>query len=151
MDLRKLRYFLVVAETNSISRASSKLGIAQPTLSRQMQLLEQELKCLLFYRDGRGVQLTVAGKKLCAVLKPMIGDLDQVCAEILEESGAPSGIVRFGIPPSIGSTIAAPLALRFQVECPDVRLQVVEGFSGNLLEWIEDGAIDLGILYDARR
>ncbi len=151
MDLRRIRYFVAVVDMASISRASSRLGIAQPTLSRQIQMLEQELQCALFYRDGRGVRPTAAGEKLYAVLCPMVQELDRVQAEIKDESETPGGVVRFGIPPSIGSTIVAHLALRFQALCPDVRLHVVEGFSGNLLEWIEQGVIDLGILYDARR
>jgi len=151
MDLRRIRYFTAVAEACSISKAASRLGIAQPTLSRQIQLLEHELRCALFYRDGRGVKLTEAGEKLHSVLSPMIMNLDRVQAEILGESEVPSGVVRFGIPPSIGSTIVAQLVLRFQVLCPDVQLHVIEGFSGNLLEWIEHGIVDVGILYDVRR
>lgn len=151
MELRKLRYFVAVAESGSISRASSRLGIAQPTLTRQIQALEEDLKCLLFYRHGRGIALTKAGERLYSTLDPMLIEFDQVRQEILEESSVPSGTVRFGIPPSIGSTIVAPLAIRFRESCPDVHLHVVEAFSGTLLEWIEQGTIDLGILYDARR
>lgn len=151
MELRKLRYFVAVVESGSISRASSKLGIAQPTLTRQIQALEEDLKCTLFYRNGRGIALTRAGERLYETLDPMLTEFDQVRQEILEESTMPSGTVRFGIPPSIGSTIVAPLAIRFRQCCPNVHLHVVEAFSGTLLEWIEQGSIDLGILYDARR
>jgi len=151
MELRKLRYFVMVAESGSISRASSRLGIAQPTLTRQIQALEEDLKCPLFYRHGRGIALTQAGERLYSTLDPMLTTFDQVRREILEESTVPSGSVRFGIPPSIGSTIAAPLAIRFREACPDVHLHVIEAFSGTLLEWVEQGTIDLGVLYDARR
>lgn len=151
MELRKLRYFVAVAQSGSISRASSRLGIAQPTLTRQIQALEEDLKCLLFYRNGRGIALTTAGERLYSTLDPMLTTFDQVRQEILEESTVPSGSIRFGIPPSIGSTIVAPLAIRFRQSCPDVHLHVVEAFSGTLFEWLEQGTIDLGILYDARR
>lgn len=151
MELRKLRYFVAVAQSGSISRASSRLGIAQPTLTRQIQALEEDLKCLLFYRNGRGIALTTAGERLYSTLDPMLTTFDQVRQEILEESTVPSGSIRFGIPPSIGSTIVAPLAIRFRECCPDVHLHVVEAFSGTLFEWLEQGTIDLGILYDARR
>lgn len=151
MDLRELRYFAAVAETGSFSRAAIKLGIAQPTLSRQIQNLEQELKSALFYRHGRGIALTEVGAKLHTALSPMLQQFDQVQQEIIDQANTPSGLVRFGIPPSIGSTIVAPLAETFRAECPAVHLHVVEAFSGTLFEWIESGTIDLGILYDSRR
>ncbi|MFG1343556.1 LysR family transcriptional regulator [Xanthobacter autotrophicus DSM 431] len=151
MDLRELRYFAAVAETGSFSRAAIKLGIAQPTLSRQIQNLEQELKSALFYRHGRGIALTEVGAKLHSALSPMLQQFDQVQREIIDQANTPSGLVRLGIPPSIGSTIVAPLAETFRAECSAVHLHVVEAFSGTLFEWVESGAIDLGILYDSRR
>jgi len=147
----KLRYFMAVAEAGSISKASSRLGISQPSLSKQIQLIEEEYRCRLFYRDGRGVELTSAGQKLFVSLMPIAAELERVRAELINASDKLVGTVRFGIPPSIGATIVAPMALRFRELAPDVHLHVVEAFSGTLLEWVEDGSVDVGILYDNRR
>ncbi len=151
MELRELRYFVAVAEMQSFSRASSRLGVAQPTLSRQIRGMETELRTPLFYRDGRGVRLTDAGRRLRDSIVPLIRQLDDVCEEIAETGGHPRGEVRIGVPPSVGGTIAAGLVQRFLAEAPDARIRLREGFSGTLLEWVEAGSIDVGILYDARR
>ena len=63
MEIKQLRYFVKVAELSSVGKASDFLNIAQPTLSRQIRALEIELKTNLFSRDGRGVQLTVHGRR----------------------------------------------------------------------------------------
>jgi LysR family nitrogen assimilation transcriptional regulator len=151
MELLELRYFVEVAEAGSFSRASVRLGIAQPALSRQVQKLERELNNDLFYRHGRGVTLTAAGGRLHDVVKPLLRQLIDIKEELVEEGGQPSGTVVFGVPPSIGSTLAAPLSRAFREACPGARLQVKEAFSSTLLEWVESGRLDLAVLYDARR
>ncbi|WP_119270970.1 LysR family transcriptional regulator [Taklimakanibacter deserti] len=151
MELLELRYFVTVAEAGSFSRATVELGTTQPALSRQVRKLESELKCDLFYRHGRGVSLTAAGKKLFDTVKPLLQQVVQIKDEIMEESDHPSGAVAFGVPPSIGATLAAPLSRRFSRECPAVRLRIREAFSSSLSEWVEMGRLDLAILYDARR
>jgi LysR family transcriptional regulator, nitrogen assimilation regulatory protein len=151
MDILELRYFTALVETGSFSRAAVRLRIAQPTLSRQIQKLEQDLRTPLFYRHGRGITPTEAGRKLYAGICPMLSQFDAIRQEIVEDAKVAGGTVRFGIPPSIGSTIIAPLVQIFAMRCPAVHLHVLEAFSGTLFEWVEAGVIDVGILYDSRR
>lgn len=151
MELLELRYFVTVAEAGSFSRATVELGTTQPALSRQVRKLEGELKCDLFYRHGRGVSLTAAGKKLFDAVKPLLQQVVQIKDEILEDGNHPSGSVTFGVPPSIGATLCAPLSRRFSREYPAARLRIREAFSSTLFEWVEMGRLDLAILYDARR
>jgi len=151
LELLGLRYFLEVAEAGSFSRASVKLGVTQPALSRQVQKLEAELRTELFYRHGRGVTPTAAGKRLGDAVRPLLRDLSEVKEEIIAERSRPSGTVALGVPPSIGSTLAAPLARRFRDSFPEATLVVREAFSSTLLEWVESGRLDLAVLYDARR
>jgi LysR family transcriptional regulator, nitrogen assimilation regulatory protein len=151
MDLLNLRYFTTLVESGSFSRAAARLGIAQPSLSRQIQKLELELESPLFYRHGRGTSLTDAGRKLYEAMIPALRQFDDIRQEIIEQSKAVSGLVRFGVPPSIGSTVIAPLVRNFSARCPAVQLHVLEAFSGTLFEWVEAGAVDVCILYDARR
>ncbi|MES2937592.1 MAG: LysR family transcriptional regulator [Pseudomonadota bacterium] len=151
MDLLELRYFLTVADEGSFSRASIKLGITQPGLSRQIQRLEREFHTYLFYRNGRGVALTPAGEKLAETARAVVQQFDAAKGEILEEANRPQGIVVFGVPPSLGSSLAAPVALSFRRTHADATLRVREAFSSILLEWVESGRLDLAVLYDARR
>jgi LysR family transcriptional regulator, nitrogen assimilation regulatory protein len=151
MEFLELRYFVTVADVGSFSGASVKLGLTQPALSRQIQKLEQELRTNLFYRHGRGVTLTDAGRKLSASVKPLLQQLADLKEEILEEGERPAGVVTLGVPPSIGNTLAAPLAQRFRAACPGATLRIYEAFSSTLVEWIESGRLDCAVLYDARR
>ncbi|CAO3431423.1 LysR family transcriptional regulator [Azospirillum doebereinerae] len=151
MELLELRYFVQVADLGSFSKASVKLGITQPALSRQVQKLEHELRTSLFYRHGRGVSLTQPGRKLYDVVRHLLGALAEIKEEIQDQSERLTGSVTLGLPPSICATLGAPLARRFHENYPDATLRIHEVFSGTLLEWVESGRLDLAVLYDARR
>jgi LysR family transcriptional regulator, nitrogen assimilation regulatory protein len=151
MELLELRYFVQVADLGSFSKASVKLGISQPALSRQIQKLEHELRTSLFYRHGRGVSLTQPGRKLYEVVRHLLGALAEIKEEIQDQSERLTGAVTLGLPPSICATLGAPLARRFHENYPDATLRIHEVFSGTLLEWVEGGRLDLAVLYDARR
>jgi LysR family nitrogen assimilation transcriptional regulator len=151
MELLELRYFVQVADLGSFSKASVKLGISQPALSRQIQKLEHELRTSLFYRHGRGVSLTQPGRKLYEVVRHLLGALAEIKEEIQDQSDRLTGTVTLGLPPSICATLGAPLARRFHENYPDATLRIHEVFSGTLLEWVEGGRLDLAVLYDARR
>ncbi len=151
MDTAELRTFLMVAELGSFSRAAVRLGMPQPTLSRQVSRLEDDFGSPLFYRHGRGVALTDLGHQLKQQTEPLVREMDQVCDELKAKAGNASGLVRFGIPPSIGRSMAAAVVASFRARCPEAQLRVMEAFSGTLAEWLEAGTVDVAILYDERR
>jgi LysR family nitrogen assimilation transcriptional regulator len=148
MNLKQLEYFVQVAELGSFSKAAVVLDIAQPALSRQVRGLETELHQQLFLRNGRGVTLTDAGKRLfdhsVAVL--------QLMAHAREDLGAsrdePVGRVTIGLPPSMGRQLTLPLIDRFKKELPAARLAIVEGLSTHIVEWVTTGRIDIGLVYN---
>ena len=148
MNLKQLEYFVQVAELGSFSKAAVVLDIAQPALSRQVRSLETELHQQLFLRNGRGVTLTDAGKRLfdhsVAVL--------QLMAHAREDLGAsrdePVGRVTIGLPPSMGRQLTLPLIDRFKKELPSARLAIVEGLSTHIVEWVTTGRIDIGLVYN---
>jgi LysR family nitrogen assimilation transcriptional regulator len=148
MNLKQLEYFVQVAELGSFSKAASVLDVAQPALSRQVRALEAELKQQLFARNGRGVALTEAGKRL---FDHSVGVL-QLVAHAREDLGAsrdaPVGRVTIGLPPSIARQLTLPLIERFRKEFPAARLAVVEGLSTHVVEWITSGRIDVGMVYN---
>lgn len=151
MELASLKYFLEVADAGSFSRASVRLGIAQPSLSRQILRLEEELSTHLFYRHGRGVTLTEAGEKLRETANTMFAMLDRTRSEFLQQKQNPAGSVVLGVPPSIGATLAYPIAREFKAALPSASLRVREGFSAILSEWVESEKLDVAIMYDASR
>lgn len=151
MELEALRVFLAVAAHQSITRAASALGLRQSAISRKIQGLEQSLDTRVFYRNGRGVRLTAAGEKLQRVATEVIEALDALTAELRAEHSGFQGEVTLGLPPSLGATISAGLVRRFQEGYPQARLRIMVAFSATLLEWLDDGRIDVGVLYDVHR
>jgi LysR family nitrogen assimilation transcriptional regulator len=148
MNLKQLEYFVQVAELGSFSKAAVVLDIAQPALSRQVRSLETELHQQLFLRNGRGVTLTDAGKRLfdhsVAVLQLMAHARDDLGASRNE----PIGRVTIGLPPSMGRQLTVPLIDRFKKELPAARLAIVEGLSTHIVEWVTTGRIDIGLVYN---
>lgn len=151
MELSSLKYFIEVAAAGSFSRASARLGIAQPSLSRQILRLEEELSTHLFYRHGRGVTLTDSGQKLIETASTMFEMLERTKAEFQQQKQNPAGSVSLGVPPSIGATLAAPIAREFRLALPSARLRIREGFSAILSEWVEMEKLDVAIMYDSSR
>lgn len=151
VELEGLRLLLVVAEQESFTRAATKLGITQSALSRQVQRLEREFGTRLFYRNGRGAQLTEAGTKLQRVGREIFQSLDTLKEELTADSSRFRGVVTLGLPPSLGATISNGLVRRFQETYPEARIRVLVAFSGTLTEWLEAGRVDVGVLYDVRR
>lgn len=151
MELEQLRYFQQVAEIGTFSLAAIKLGISQPAISRQVQNLENELGLRLFYRHGRGVKLTEAGQTLYDTVTPLVAQIHEAIENLREGSREPTGDITLGMPSSIIGTIGSALVHRFITEYPKVKLNLYEGPSGLLLEHLESGALDIAVLYDARR
>ena len=147
MDLRQLRTFSCVAELGSLSKASDTLRIAQPALSRQIKLLEHELRAELFTRNGRGMVLTDAGRLLLARTAGIVRQIDQVRDEIQSAGGPPSGRVVLGLVPTVSCVISARLARRTVDTYPGISLCIVESYSGHLMEWLHRGEMDLALIY----
>jgi len=148
MDVAQLRTLLCVAELGSLSKAAERLRVAQPALSRQVRLLEEELRAPLFVRHGRGMTPTEAGTKVLARAALVMRQLEEIQAEVVTDRSHLSGQVILGIPPTVMEIITVPLTRAFQAEFPRVRLRFVSAFGGYLLEWLERGDIDLAVLYD---
>jgi DNA-binding transcriptional LysR family regulator len=136
-----------VAELGSLSKASDTLRVAQPALSRQIKLLEHELRAELFTRNGRGMVLTDAGRLLLARTAGIVRQIDQVRDEIQSAGGPPSGRVVLGLVPTVSCVISARLARRTVDKYPGISLCIVESYSGHLMEWLHRGEMDLALIY----
>ncbi len=151
MDFKKFEYFLHVAEQGSFSRAASVVGVAQPALGRQVAQLETACGVRLFYRHGRGVTLTAAGEELVTRIRPLLRQMGSVMADLATIDGSATGQVTLGMTPTMVGLVALPL-LNTLTECyPNVRLNIVSGYSGYVHEWLTDGRVDIAVLHDVRR
>jgi LysR family nitrogen assimilation transcriptional regulator len=148
MNLKHLQSFVRVAELGSFSKAARVLDIAQPALSRQVRLLETDLHETLLLRNGRGVSLTDAGRRLFEHGVQILQRVEQAREDLGAERDAAVGHVTIGLPPSIGRRLTLPLIEGFRQQLPRARLTIVEGLSANIAEWIGSGRADLGLLYN---
>ena len=114
MNLKQLEYFVQVAELGSFSKAAGVLDIAQPALSRQVRSLETELSQQLFLRNGRGVALTDAGKRLFDHSVAVLQLVEHAREDLGASRDEPVGRVVIGLPPSIGRQLTLPLIDRFR-------------------------------------
>ncbi|MER9469370.1 LysR substrate-binding domain-containing protein [Mesorhizobium sp. M0482] len=151
MELRQLRYFLIITESGALSKASSIIGVAQPALSRQIRQLEEELGVQLFYRHGRGIRVTEEGAQFYAAIVPVLRELDQVKSDLVAAAKVPAGDIVFGMPPSMSAAIGAEIVSDFFAHFPQVKLHLVDGLSGFINEWLASGRVDMAIINNARK
>lgn len=147
MELRQLRYFVGASEAGSLLKASGRLHIAQPALGQQIAALESEIGAQLFTRSSRGVTLTEAGKIFLDHAKVVLSDLERARDAVRGIGSAPRGEVALGLPTTVGLTATVAILKACRASLPDVRLKVVEAYSGFLREWLLSGRLDVAVLF----
>ena len=147
MDLRQLNYFCMVAEHRSFSKAATAAFVAQPAMSQQIQRLEQELSVDLFDRSSRPIRLTAAGEHLYRQTSEILSALDQVKAEVQEFAGEFRGRIVIGAMQYLASSELPDLLAEFRSRHPTVELQLRIANTGQLLEMLHAGDIDLAYVH----
>ena len=142
VDLRQLTYFLRVAERKSITLAAAELNVAQPTLTKSMRLLEEELGSPLFYRFPRGVELTEAGKHLVRHAQGIKVQMAEARSELHALQKGDSGTVTIGAGPAwlrrhLPEAIARAISTR-----PELKIFISEGFDEALFRKLRRGEVD---------
>ena len=148
MELRELRYFLAVAQEKSITKAAEYLYIAQPSLSKQMQNLEKEIGRPLFIRGSRTITLTETGQLLKKRAEEMLDLYEKTEAEIAAPPGEVRGEVRIGGGESFALQSVAKAARAVQRDYPRIRFNFFSGDAEDVIEKLDKGLIDFGILID---
>lgn len=149
MDLKQLEYFVRVAELGSFTRAAAALDVAQPALSRQVRLLEVELRQNLLTRNGRGAAPTEAGKLLLEHGRGILHQVERAREELGRVRGTLAGRVAIGLPPSVAKAMTVPLIREFRQRMPGATLSITEGLSVGMHESLATGRLDIALLYNA--
>jgi LysR family nitrogen assimilation transcriptional regulator len=149
MEIRRLLYFSRIAEDGSLTKAAGMLRVAQPALSRQLRLLEEELGVSLFVRTARGMRLTEEGEYLREATTGPLRTLEFAMQNVRSLAAGTHGNIVVGMPSSLGDILATQFVLALNKDFPDIRLQVIEGATGSLIEWLNRGIIDCALLEDA--
>ena len=145
MEIHQLTYFVAVAETGSFSRAAERCNIAQPSLSQQIQKLEQELGEPLFDRLPRRVVLTDAGRSLLPRAANILAELRDIKQAMQQETDFNHGLLNVGFIPTIAPFVLPRVIQRFSHDFPQAHLVVHEGLTEVLVRDLVDGKLDVGI------
>lgn len=147
VTLTQLAYLVALADSRSFTRAADAVGVAQPTLSRQLRVLEDELGAPLVQRGGRdGITLTPAGEVVLPLARRMLADADRARTGVAELIGLRRGRVRVGATPSLCIGVLADVLRVFHERYPDVRLELTESGSQPLVRALVRGELDLALV-----
>ena len=146
MEFRVLRYFLAVAREQSISAAAQALHLTQPTLSRQLRELEEELGKQLMVRGSRRIELTEDGMLLRKRAEEIMELVSRTQAELSSPDEAVTGDVYIGTGETDGVRQIARLANQLQRDYPGIRFHIVSGDAVDVCERLDKGLLDFGVL-----
>ena len=146
MELRHLKYFLAVAEELNFTRASEKLFISQPPLSRQIMELEEEIQARLFIRNNKKVELTEAGKYFEKEVRVLFQDLERISIKTKKIAENVSGEFRIAYISSIYAEVISELIKHLKEQFPYVNFKLFEVSTTKQIAALEQGKIELGII-----
>ncbi|OUO43038.1 LysR family transcriptional regulator [Flavonifractor sp. An306] len=146
MELRVLQYFLAVAREQNISAAAQSLHLTQPTLSRQLKELEEELGKQLMVRGNRKITLTEEGMLLRKRAEEILELVNRTEQELARSNDAVSGDIYIGTGETDGVRQLARTAKQLQKSCPGIRFHIVSGDAVDVCERLDKGLLDFGVL-----
>ncbi|ANY66381.1 LysR family transcriptional regulator [Paenibacillus sp. BIHB 4019] len=146
MDIRHLEYVLEVVRHESFTKAAEALHITQPTISKMIKNLEDELQTPLFIRSGKKVQLTDAGQAIVAQSQDIVRLFKTLQNELNDVTDFRKGLVRIGLPPMISSIMFPEIVSLFVKRYPGLTIRLIEEGSLTVEAEVASGAIDAGIV-----
>ncbi len=146
MNLNQLAGFVEVASTQNFTRAAEALHLTQPSLSRQILLLEKELSVELFHRASGKVVLTKAGELLLPIARRILADSKMARAEMAAVAGLRRGRIRLGTTPALCGSLVFDALKQFHRSYPDIDIEILERGSADLIKALTQGTLDLALL-----
>ncbi|MBN9619224.1 MAG: LysR family transcriptional regulator, partial [Actinobacteria bacterium] len=150
MQLNQLGYFVALAETLHFTHAAERAGVAQPTLSQQIRVLEDELGAHLVTRRPRNIELTAAGEELLPIARRILAEADNARRALVELADLQRGRVRLGATPSLCTSLLPEVVADYRRAHPGVAIVITEGGSHDLQRQLVAGELDLAVLIDPR-
>ena len=148
MELRVLRYFLMIAREESITRAAQLLHVTQPTLSRQIQDLEDELGAKLFVRGNHRIVLTPDGLLLRRRAQEIVDLADRTQRDFAAREEELTGEIAIGSGETRSVSMLAEMLATYRQRYPRVRYRFYSGNADQIKERIENGTLDVGLLLE---
>lgn len=145
MDIKALRYFIEVVRRQSFTRAADALFVTQPTISKMVKQLEEELGVPLIIREGRSFQLSDAGKVAYERGQDVLAAMSRLKTELSDLSALTRGELIVGLPPMVGGAFFAPVVSSFRAHYPNVELKMVEYGARSIESNIRSGQLEIGV------
>ena len=146
MQIQQLTYFVAVALNRSFTRAADETGVSQPTLSKQVRVLENTLGTPLFTRDRGPIELTTAGEALLPYAQRILIEVEAAERTVGEVAGLRRGRVRLGATPSMCDGLLPEVLAQFHLQHPHIEMEVHEGGSRVLTRELVEGRLDVALL-----
>jgi DNA-binding transcriptional LysR family regulator len=146
MNIHHLEYFLEVARQGTFSKAAVALHITQPSISKMIKDMEDELGVTLFYRNSRQIELTDAGQALLIEAQQVVSRFQAIVHGMDDVINLKRGIVRIGLPPITSSSVLPRLLGEFSREHPQIQLHLFEFGSKKVRPGVQEGSLDIGIV-----
>ena len=145
MDIQHLKYFVEVAKQKNFTKASQILLVSQPSISKMIKSLEDELKITLLDRSERKIKLTDAGVIVYEQALKILQSVEDVYASVNELVQVKKGTIKLGLMPTTGVLLFPTVLAGFKKEYPEIDIQMLEYSAKQLNHKVEQGDIDLGI------
>ena len=146
LEMKELVYFIAVVNYGSFTKAAENIYISQPTLSKSIKKLETELKVVLFERSTRKLMLTDAGEIVYKQANKIVGAANELTTLLDDVMNLPSGEIKIGIPPLIGTLFFPEIAKGFGELYSEVSLKLIELGAKRIEHLVEEGQVDVGIV-----
>ncbi|WGK64266.1 LysR family transcriptional regulator [Croceiramulus getboli] len=145
MTITQLKYVLAVAEHQNFTKAAEKTFVTQPTLSMQIQKLEDELDVLIFDRSKKPIELTEIGRKIVTQAKNIVNEANRIADIVDQQKGFIGGEFKLGIIPTVMPTLLPMFLKNFINKYPKVKLKIEELPTETIIERLEEGHLDAAI------
>ncbi|GAB6991209.1 cidABC operon transcriptional activator CidR [Paenibacillus pini] len=146
MDIRHLQYFMEVARLQSFTKAAESLYITQPTISKTIKNIEEELGVILFDRSNKKIVLTDAGQIIFEQAQPIVKSFQNLSAELGDLKNLHKGHIRLGLPPMVGSSFFPEVIGQFREKYPQVTMQIFEDGAKKVEMDVGNGLLDIGVV-----
>jgi LysR family hydrogen peroxide-inducible transcriptional activator len=145
MTITQLKYVLAVAQYQNFTKAAEKVFVTQPTLSMQIQKLEDELDVQIFDRSKKPIELTITGRKIVDQARNIVNESDRIQDIVDQEKGFIGGEFKIGVIPTVMPTLLPMFLTNFANKYPKVKLRIQELNTENIIDGLMDGSIDAAI------
>lgn len=146
MDIRQMQALIEVARLRSFTKAAEALYITQPTISKTVKAMEEELGVVLFDRVGKTIELTDAGRIIVTQAQQIVTSFQNLMSELDDLRNLKKGHLRIGLPPMVGASFFPKVIGEFHERYPDITIQLFEDGAKKVEQDVAGGALDVGVV-----